>query len=79
MSANSHVLLIDCADRKGIVHQVTGVLFRLGLNIEEQGEFVDHLNQHFFLRTAISGEVEAESLLAEIRQVISADAAVRIE
>ena len=79
MKPGSHILLIDCGDRKGIVHQVTGVLYRRGLNIEEQGEFVDHLAEHFFMRTAVTGDIDPASLMSELRQAVPADARLRLE
>ena len=36
---SSHVLLIECADRPGLVHGVTGILFRRGLNVVGNHEF----------------------------------------
>ena len=37
-----YILLIDCPDQKGLVHQISGVLYRLGLNIIGNQEFVEH-------------------------------------
>jgi len=52
----NYVLSIDCPDETGIVHKITGVLFRRGLNIVANGEFVDHKAGRFFMRTEFSGE-----------------------
>ena len=41
------VLLIDCPDESGLVHRVTGVLARAGLNIVSNHEFVDPTAKHF--------------------------------
>ena len=38
---SAHILLIDCPDETGLVHRVTGVLYRHGCNIVSNGEFVD--------------------------------------
>lgn len=77
MSA-AHVLMVDCQDQAGIVHQITGVLFRSGLNIEEQGEFVDHISKHFFLRTLVSGELRCAELIAALKDVAPSDARLRL-
>jgi len=79
MGGNPHVLLIDCSDQKGIVHKVTGVLYRWNLNIEEQGEFVDHLSKHFFMRTVIRGGLDASSVLKELKEHVPTDAVLRLE
>ena len=45
------VLLVECADRPGLVHGITGVLFRAGLNVVANQEFVDQDARRFFMRT----------------------------
>ncbi len=52
----SHLLLIDCPDVRGLVYRITGVLYHHGFNIVSNHEFVDPTTQHFFMRTAFSGE-----------------------
>lgn len=59
-------LLIDCEDRKGLVYQISKVLFENGLNIESQQEFVDRENRKFFLRAVIEGEVDQGRLGAQL-------------
>ncbi|KQT90710.1 formyltetrahydrofolate deformylase [Marmoricola sp. Leaf446] len=44
------VLALDCPDRPGIVHAVTGFLVRHGGNIVESQQFGDRLNGRFFMR-----------------------------
>lgn len=65
----NYTLLMDCPDEKGIVYKVTGVLFEAGLNVDEQGEFVDAQNQHFYMRTRVSGEGDISELVQNICQV----------
>lgn len=75
---DSHVVLIDCADEVGLVHKVTGVFFRAGHNITSNAEFVDESAGRFFMRTAMSGEPDAERTLADLRAVLPSDASIRI-
>lgn len=77
-SHNPYILLVDCPDALGIVHKVTGVLFRQGLNIDDQGEFVEPESQHFFMRTEVSGEINPALVLHELSQVVPQGARVRI-
>ncbi len=72
------VLLVECADRPGLVHAITGVLFRHGVNVVGNQEFVDRLTRRFFMRTEFDGEVDTPMLLAEVRDRLPADAAVRL-
>ncbi|HEX7580178.1 MAG TPA: formyltransferase family protein [Thermoanaerobaculia bacterium] len=74
---NSRVLLIDCADDKGLIHSVTGVLLRHGLNIVSNDEFVDEEGGRFFMRTETDSDVDADALGAELRSVLPEGATVR--
>ena len=59
------VLVLDCPDRPGIVHAVSGFLVEHGGNIIESQQFGDRLNGQFFMRIdfAMSGAgVSVESL-----------------
>ena len=78
MKTISRVLLVECADRPGLVHGITGVLFRRGLNIVGNQEFVDGESGRFFMRTEFDGAADASSLLDELRGVLSADALIRL-
>lgn len=69
---SSRVLLVECEDRAGLVHSITGVLFRRGANVVGNQEFVDRGAGRFFMRTefevvdggALSGlEAEVASFL----------------
>ncbi|MCG8307876.1 MAG: formyltetrahydrofolate deformylase [Cytophagales bacterium] len=53
-----YILKIDCPDQKGLVHKVSGILYDFGLNIVENEEFVDHVNNHFFMRSEVVGELD---------------------
>jgi formyltetrahydrofolate deformylase len=72
-----HILLVDCQDRPGLVHAITGVLFRAGANVTSNHEFVDADTQRFFMRTACKGPLDNEQARAEIRAVLPAGAVVQ--
>jgi formyltetrahydrofolate deformylase len=74
----SQVLLIDCPDQPGLVHAITGVLFRAGFNIISNHEFVDVSSRHFFMRTAFAAAAVPEALLPELRQLLPANARIRL-
>jgi formyltetrahydrofolate deformylase len=74
----TRLLLIDCPDEVGLVHKITGVLFRAGFSIVSNHEFVDASARHFFMRTAFTGESDDESIGDELRAVLPAHANVRI-
>jgi formyltetrahydrofolate deformylase len=65
-----HVLLVDCPDKPGLVHAITGVLFRGGANVVSNHEFVDADSQRFFMRTACRGMADAEASRSEIEALL---------
>jgi formyltetrahydrofolate deformylase len=65
-----HVLLVDCPDRPGLVHAITGVLFRAGANVISNHEFVDAESQRFYMRTACRGPLDAASSRAAIQELL---------
>ncbi len=78
MEQPTHVLLIACADQIGLVHHITGVLYRHALNIVENQEFVEAGQDRFFMRTSFSGTVDNDALLLELRRVLPPDASVQL-
>jgi formyltetrahydrofolate deformylase len=75
---SAHVLLVECADRRGLVHAVTGILLLHGVNVVGNQEFVERGAARFFMRTEFDGEVEAGRLETEIREVLPPEASVRL-
>jgi len=73
----SHILLIDCPDRTGLVHTITGVLLRHAFNIVSNHEFVDRERRHFFMRTEFAGEADPALAQEELRAALP-DATIRL-
>lgn len=74
----NQILLIDCPDETGLVHRVTGVLYRHGCNIVSNHEFVDRDAAHFFMRTAFAGDVDADAIVSELHGLLPRSATVRL-
>ena len=68
--SGTRVLRIECEDRKGIIHKVTGLLFKKGLNIVQNDEFVDRERGRFFMRTEFSGSTPEAALLKGLHSVL---------
>jgi formyltetrahydrofolate deformylase len=78
-SANTeHILLVDCLDRPGLVHAVTGVLFRAGANVTSNHEFVDAETQRFFMRTACRGPLDAGAVRSAVLATLPGGASVQV-
>ena len=78
LSIPNSVLLVDCPDRPGLIHAITGVLSRHGVNIIANDEFVDRASARFFMRSEFVGGDALESLRDEVTAVLPADASVRM-
>jgi formyltetrahydrofolate deformylase len=72
------VLLVECADRRGLVHAITGVLLAHGVNVVGNNEFVDRPSARFFMRTEFDGEVSAAQLHTELGGVLPPGARVQL-
>lgn len=75
---SGQVLLVECDDRRGLVHAITGVLLGHGANIVGNQEFVDRRSSRFFMRTEFDGTVDSLRLESEVREALPPGAAVRL-
>ena len=71
-------LLIDTVDEKGLVYNITKLLYEYGLNIENNAEYVDKEVNKFFMRTVISGDIDSTKLLEDVKNILPADAQVKL-
>ena len=62
---STQVLLVECDDRRGLVHAVTGVLLQHGVNVVGNQEFVERGAGRFFMRTEFDGELAPGQLVGE--------------
>ena len=74
-----YVLLVDCPDRPGLVHAITGVLFRAGANVISNHEFVDAETQRFFMRTGCRGALEAPAVAAAIEALLPKGSLIQVK
>jgi formyltetrahydrofolate deformylase len=71
------IILIECSDQPGLIHAITGAIFRRGLNIIRNDEFVDRESGRFYMRTAVEGELDQQSLSGELAAALPPAALVR--
>jgi formyltetrahydrofolate deformylase len=74
----TRLLLVDCPDRRGLIHQITGLLAAAGANIVTNAEFVDTDSGRFFMRTEFAGGEPVAALVDELRTVLPPAANVRL-
>src|SRR6478672_8463650 len=73
-----HLLLIHCPDESGLIAKITSVLFRHGLNIISNGEFVERSQNHFFMRTEFSGTFDNPVLLRQLKQALPDSVSIKL-
>lgn len=76
MKSSQNVLLVTCPDESGLIHRITGVLVRHGLNITENHEFVDEINKTFMMRTVVEGVFDKNALTRELGSSLPTGASV---
>jgi len=72
----SSVLLVTCDDRPGLIHTITGILLRHGVNVVSNDEFVDRDSGRFFMRSEFVGEDAIEQVEADVREALPGGASV---
>ena len=77
-STKQYSLLIDCEDAKGLVYKITDLIYRYGLNITLNREFVDNETNHFFMRTIVDGDLNKDKILEDLSQILPKNANIRI-
>ena len=75
---NSTILLIQCADRPGLIYRITSVVYRHKLNIISNSEFVEHTLNYFFMRTEFSGIFDEHEFIEELRTTLPPDAQIKL-
>lgn len=73
-----YILKIDCPDQKGLVHKISGILYEFGLNIIENEEFVDHVNNYFFMRSELVGELNRAEVFNKLNEMLPENAQIQL-
>lgn len=74
----TRTLLVSCPDERNLIATITSSLSGQGANIVGNDEFVDPPSGRFFMRTLFEGDLEEESLLGHLRQVLPEDSEIRL-
>ena len=65
-----YILKISTKDEKGLIYNISKVLFANNLNINQNAEYVDEETNEFFMRTLVSGKVMETILQKELKEVL---------
>lgn len=69
-------LLIETNDQKGLVYNISKLLFEYDLNIENNSEYVDKETNKFFMRTVIEGKFDANKLYDDLTNILPQDSQI---
>ncbi len=70
------VIVIQCADKVGLVATIAWLLQQQQLNIVSMREHVDTIENRFFARVEINKDVDANLLEKQLKEILPADAEV---
>ena len=70
------VIVIQCADKVGLVATIAWLLQQQQLNIVSMREHVDTVDNRFFARIEINKDVDAHLLETQLKEILPADAEV---
>ncbi len=73
-----YTLLIDTQDKKGIIYEISKIIYENDLNIYENSEFVDKENDKFFMRTVFDGELVITNILAKFKKILHKNSFVKL-
>lgn len=73
-----HTLHVHCRDRKGLVHDITHILFDHSLNVVENDQYVDTEAGHFFMRTDFTGTFDSGKLYDDLKSTLGESADIKL-
>lgn len=72
------IILIDCPDEKGLIYNITKVIYNHQLNVTANQEYVDGVSGTFFMRTVVEGNGWSDQIEKELNDELPVNATVRI-
>ena len=72
------IIKITCSDQKGLVHQITGVLFEQKVNVTQTNEFVVEESERFFMRISFTGDCDIPFIQSSLQKLLPLDAKIEI-
>ncbi len=71
-------LLIEANDAKGLVYNISKILYEHSLNIENNSEYVDNETNNFFMRTVITGDIDKKKLLLDLEKILPVKSTIKL-
>ncbi len=74
-----YVLKVSSPDRAGLIYELAKEIYKYGLNIDKNREFVDEEHNRFFFRAILSGDVDIKRLKTDIQNSLPKEAEVELK
>lgn len=71
-------LLIETNDQKGLVYNISKLLFEYELNIKNNSEYVDKDTNKFFMRTVIEGDFNKDKLYNDLLSILPENSEIKL-
>jgi len=72
------ILLINCIDQKGLIFNITKILYENNLNIVGMKEYVDEQNSEFFVRIEFTGSSNLPEMKNALASILPNGAIIRV-
>lgn len=73
-----HIVFVKVNDRKGLIHDITGVFRKHELNIVSNGEFTSKKQNLFFMRSELTGPCNPDALKSDLTECLDEGAEIRV-
>jgi formyltetrahydrofolate deformylase len=74
----NNILLINCIDKKGLIFNITKIIYENNLNIVGMKEYVDEQNNGFFVRIEFTGNSNVPEMKKVLASILPEGAVINI-
>ncbi|MFI5148553.1 MAG: formyltetrahydrofolate deformylase [Bacteroidia bacterium] len=79
MNLETHLLLINCPDQKGLTAGITRVLYESDQNLLQIKEHVDEVSAHYYIRITFTGSIQPDDLLRKLKNALPAGTGITLD
>ena len=76
---NQYRILIQSTDSTGLIYLASKIFYENKINMESNHEFLDHENNLFFMRSVVTGDIDASHLQDLLMQTLPSPATIKIK
>ncbi len=72
------ILKVSSPDRAGLIYHISEVIYKYGLNIEKNSEFVNSEYSWFFFRAILNGELDKEQFESDLNSALPSGSSIEL-